>query len=209
MFLRISSPQKARAEQSDQELIAAYQATEDGELVGLLFERYTHWIYGLCLKYLKDEEPAKDAVLQIFEKLLTDLKKHNIQHFRPWLHQVARNYCLMQLRKKNPVSTSLSDVEWEPEEHHYEERAASEQTEMRLNQLEAGIAQLNSEQRQCIELFFLQEKSYKEIEAQTGFTARQVKSYIQNGRRNLKKWMGVLPVLIALFDRVTDVTQNL
>mgnify|MGYP006267250949 CR=1 FL=1 len=201
MFLRVSSPKNAPAEAlSDQELIASYRETDESEQVGVLFERYTHWIYGVCLKYLKDEELAKDAVLQIFEKLLTELKKHEIQNFRPWLHQVARNHCLMHLRKKNPVSASLSDMEWEPEEHPDTERETKEQTEVQLNQLEEGIAQLNPEQRQCIELFFLKEKSYKEIEAQTGFTNKQVKSHIQNGRRNLKKWMGVLPMLIALFD---------
>lgn len=201
MFLRISSTRKKEEqEQSDQELIAAYKKDGDGYWVGLLFERYTHWVFGTCLKYLKDEDQAKDAVLQIFEKLLTDLQKHEVQYFRGWLHQVARNHCLMQLRKKNPVSASLSDMEWEPESHLIDERQEKEETEVRLNQLEEGIAQLNEEQRRCVELFFLEEKSYKEIEELTGFSPKQVKSYIQNGRRNLKKWMGVLPMLsIFLF----------
>lgn len=196
MFLRLSkksAPTTTHA-LSDLELVEMYRKTEDGELVGELFERYTHWIFGVCLKYLKDEDEAKDAVLQIFEKLLVDLKKHEIQYFRGWLQQVARNHCLMKLRRKNPVSVSLNDVEWEPAVHPngYDEKA---EKEVQLNQLEEGIAQLNEEQKRCVELFFLEEKSYKEIEDLTGFTNKQVKSYIQNGRRNLKKWMGVLPAL--------------
>ena len=45
---------------------------------------------------------------------------------------------------------------------------------------------LNPEQKQTVELFYLQEKSYKEIVDQTGFSMNDVKSYIQNGKRNLK-----------------------
>ncbi len=194
--LNRSKPQDTHA-LSDLEIVAAYKETEDAELVGELFERYTHWIFGVCFKYLKEHSAAEDAVIQIFEKLLTDLKKYEIQHFRGWLHQVARNHCLMILRKQKHTTTSLDDVEWEPSEHPFEEQEGKQQ-EAQLTQLEAGISQLGAEQKRCIELFFLQEKSYKEIEELTGFTNKQVKSYIQNGRRNLKKWMGVLPMLIAV-----------
>jgi RNA polymerase sigma-70 factor (ECF subfamily) len=52
--------------------------------------------------------------------------------------------------------------------------------------LEKCIETLGDEQKQCVKLFYLQEKCYKEITESTGFDMNKVKSYIQNGKRNLK-----------------------
>src|SRR3954469_20909800 len=82
----------------DLQLVARYKETGDNALVGELHNRHTHLIFGTCMKYLKDEDEAQDASMQIFEKLLIDLKKHEIQQFKGWLHMVCKNYCLMQLR---------------------------------------------------------------------------------------------------------------
>ena len=51
------------------------------------------------MKYLKNEEAAKDAVQQIFLKVIHELQRYQVQFFKSWLYMIARNHCLMQLRK--------------------------------------------------------------------------------------------------------------
>lgn len=139
------------------------------------------------MKYLRDEDEAKDAVMAIFEKLMTDLKKYKIEFFRAWLHMVAKNHCLMKLRQgKKHVSfmdnkPMESNAEW-----HREEKI---ELESKLNLLESAIQELDDHQKTCIKMFYLEEKSYQEITDHTGFDFNQVKSYIQNGKRNLKIYM--------------------
>ncbi|OFY88051.1 MAG: hypothetical protein A3F72_15515 [Bacteroidetes bacterium RIFCSPLOWO2_12_FULL_35_15] len=175
---------------NDLELVAQYKQTNDNTFVGVLFHRYTHLIFGVCLKYMKDEDDAQDASMQIFEKLLVDLKKHEIQQFKAWLHMVCKNYCLMQLRSgatklkhAKEMHKDLSEVM----ESDYELHLTIENTkEIQLTHMEECIKGLNEEQRLCVELFYLQEKSYQEVSETTNLTMNNVKSYIQNGKRNLK-----------------------
>lgn len=174
----------------DLELVAHYKQTNDNNFIGVLFQRYTHLILGVCLKYLKDENEAQDASMQIFEKLLVDLKKHEIQQFKAWLHMVCKNFCLMQLR--SGAAKLKHDKEMHKDflsvmESNYELHLTIENTkEIQLTHMEECIKGLNSEQRLCVELFYLQEKSYQEVSETTRLTMNNVKSHIQNGKRNLK-----------------------
>jgi RNA polymerase sigma factor (sigma-70 family) len=174
----------------DLQLIAHYKQTDDNACVGILFQRYTHLILGVCLKYLKEEEAAEDASMHIFEKLLTDLKKHEVQQFKAWLHIVCKNFCLMQLRSGN--AKMKRDKEMHKDlasfmESDMEVHLTFENTkEVQLTFMEECMQGLNAEQKQCIELFFLQEKSYQEVTELTNYNMNNVKSYIQNGKRNLK-----------------------
>ena len=170
---------------SDLELIRQYKESEDLEILGYLFSRYTSLVLGVCLKYLKDREEAKDAVMQVFEKLVQSLKEHNIENFKSWLYVTTRNHCLMFLRArkgkyKEELSLQLMDSELIL---HLEEEPEMEQN---LSKLEKCIEQLAEEQKRCVQLFFLEEKCYKDITGLTGFDLNKVKSYIQNGKRNLK-----------------------
>lgn len=181
---------------TDVELIADYKKKGDAELVGELYKRYSHLVYGVCLKYFKNEDESKDAVIQIFENLMTDLKKHNIENFKSWLHSVSRNHCLMALRKNQTLlkreneyeysvqGESGSEFDFEPHE--------KETKEVQLTALEKGMATLKEEQRVCIDLFFLKEKRYEEVAEITGYSTKQVKSYIQNGKRNLANYMNTM-----------------
>ena len=149
-----------------------------------LYERSAHLVHGVCFKYLKESEAAKDATQQIFIKLLEDLKRFEITRFKSWLMQVARNHCLMQLRQTLPVSNNTiplpEHMEFEEELHHMPEREAL------LNDLEAALAGLNEAQKVCITLFYLEKMTYAAIAEKTGYSTTDVKSHIQNGRRNLK-----------------------
>ncbi len=175
---------------NDLELVSHYKQTNDNTYVGVLFQRHTHLIFGVCMKYLKDEDEAQDASMHIFEKLLVDLRKHEIQQFKGWLHMVCKNYCLMQLRagatklKHNrEMHKDLTGLmEFDQNVHLIKEN----KIEIQLTYMEECMKGLNAEQRLCIQLFFLQEKSYQEVTEATNFSMNNVKSYIQNGKRNLK-----------------------
>ncbi|MFL5729578.1 MAG: RNA polymerase sigma factor [Cytophagaceae bacterium] len=181
---------KNTAALSDEDLIARYKESGDTAYIGELYKKYTHIVLGVCMKYLRDREESKDAVMQIFEKLITDLKKHEVANFRGWLHMVARNHCLMKLRSKtqmldiDEVGEKLDNVvEFNQDLHPVDE------SEMQLVHLEEAIGCLDEDQRKCVELFYLKERSYKDVADATGFTLNQVKSYIQNGKRNLKNYL--------------------
>lgn len=169
----------------DQELLTEYRKSGSLEILGQLYGRYMHLVYGLCLKYLKDEEKSKDAVMQIFEQLISKLKIHEVINFKSWLYTLARNYCLMELR-------SSTRHEFVPMEENFMEKDAfvhldiDDTRERTLTVMEKCIEKLPPEQKDSINLFYLEQKCYKEIADITGFDLNKVKSYIQNGKRNLK-----------------------
>ncbi|MDB5197391.1 MAG: polymerase sigma70 factor [Flaviaesturariibacter sp.] len=170
---------------TDEELVQRYRQTGDLGVLGSLYQRYMDLLYGVCLKYLAEPEDAKDAVLTIFEELIEKLKKHEVAHFRAWLYQLAKNHCLMRLRSekgKTAVKMDLAFMQSE-ETAHLEEVF---QKEAQLQGLEYCIEKLADEQRQVVELFYLQGKCYNEIVAISGLEWNNVRSAIQNGRRNLK-----------------------
>ena len=179
-FKRKGKPESS----SDEELLARYQSSGDLALLGSLFERYMPLLYGVCLKYLKDEESAKDAVMGIFEELIVKAKKHEIKQFRSWVYVLGRNYCLMQLRAgKGHQELSLDEVMESVPFLHPEENNNKEEV---LSALERCMQKLNDGQRQSVQLFYLEERCYKEVVELTGYSMNDVKSYLQNGRRNLK-----------------------
>lgn len=170
---------------SDQELLEKYTSSDDLEALGSLYSRYMTLVFGVCLKYLKDEEQSKDAVMQIFETLVSKLKVHTVQNFKSWLHVTTKNHCLMILRKeaKNPI-VPLEDNFMENDD--FQHLSIEDVKETQLTTLERCLETLSTEQRQSVELFYLQEKCYKEVADITGYEMLKVKSYIQNGKRNLK-----------------------
>ena len=170
---------------ADDELVNSYRSNGDVAMLGKLYERYMGLVYGVCLKYLKDEELAKDAVMGIFEELVTKVKQHDIKQFRAWLYVLSRNHCLMQLRagKKLPTVGIDEFMEFSPVLHPDDNDGNKEEA---LQALERCIDKLMPAQKQSVRLFYLDEKCYKEIAEQTGYTLNEVKSYIQNGKRNLK-----------------------
>ena len=169
---------------ADNELLAQYYDDGNQEWIGVLLQRYTLLLLGVCMKYLKDETEARDCVQQIFLKVLTEVPKYKIDYFKSWLYMVAKNHCLMRLRDRDKNTRELSENSHPA--HEETDKADLLQNEVTYDLLEEAMAELNPEQKTCVSLFYLQKQSYQQISNRTSFSPMQVKSYIQNGKRNLK-----------------------
>jgi RNA polymerase sigma-70 factor (ECF subfamily) len=171
---------------TDQELLEKFYSGRDNGWLGILLERYVLLLFGVCMKYLKNEEEAKDAVQQVFLKAITELQRYKVVYFSSWIYKVAKNHCLMKLRKSQGRQTEpIADKHLivpgaEEQEGFYRE------SEQMIRLMESCLEELTAEQKLCVTLFYFKKNSYQEIAAQTGYSMMQVKSYIQNGKRNLK-----------------------
>ena len=175
----------------DSDLVILYKESGDLSILGELYQRHMDLIFGVCLKYLKDPELAKDSVMAIFEELTLKLRKHEVNHFKAWLHQLARNHCLMYLRSpRNKNSLPLPDELMHSAET--EHLNAVMEKEKSLTNMSECLETLGADQKQVIKAFYLQEKSYQLISEETGLDWNRVRSLIQNGRRNLRICMDKL-----------------
>ena len=173
---------------TDKELVSLYKESGDMTILGELYQRYMELVYGVCLKYFKEPEAAKDSVIQIFEELVSKLKKHEVENFKGWLHQVAKNHCLMQLRTPKNLKTVEFKTELVQNEDNVHLNGVLEKEE-NFKKLEFCLGTLTTEQQEAIRLFYLEGKCYNEIVEIIGQEWNQVRSFIQNGRRNLKLCM--------------------
>lgn len=172
------------ANESDESLMLDFKSTGDLQILANLYQRYMDLVYGVCLKYLNNNDDAKDATINIYMELIDKLKKYPVDNFKGWLYQLSKNHCLMILRKKKtkPVHIDSENMEFLDDRHP----EASQLKEFQFLEMQKCIEQLVDQQKISIELFYIKEKCYKEISEQIGIEINKVKSYIQNGRRNLK-----------------------
>jgi len=171
---------------TDQELLDRFYGEHNNDWLGVVLQRYTLLLFGVCMKYLKNDEEAKDAVQQIFLKSITELHKYKVEYFKSWIYMVARNYCLMKLRDKHGrMSVDINELAIASPDEYLNKKLHAEK-DRTLEIMESALQELSKEQKQCVTLFYLDKKSYQEITDITGFNMMQVKSYIQNGKRNLK-----------------------
>lgn len=169
---------------ADDELVEKYQLNGDLHDLADLYQRYMELIYGVCLKYLQTPDDAKDAVINIFEELVVKLKKYKVEYFKAWIYQLAKNHCLMILRKKKPYTIQIDGEDVQFSDNMHLEDAMAKESQLLL--MQACIEKLVDQQKVSIDLFYLQGKCYKEISIITSIEINKVKSFIQNGRRNLK-----------------------
>ena len=174
---------------SDHELLKKFSKTGDMDYLAELFSRYAHLIFAVSMKYLQSREDAEDMSIKVFEVLARKISDQDIANIGGWIHVVTKNECLMQIRSSSRAKQReiifAEDVENEPVQHHMSETDVEES----LRKLEDCINSLVKEQKQCVELFYKQEKCYKEIANLTGYELKKVKSYLQNGKRNLTNCM--------------------
>lgn len=171
---------------SDDDLLHDFQSNNNQQALAGLYLRYHSLVYGVCLKYLKNSESSKDAVMEIYYDLAKKLQQHQVENFKSWLYTVAKNYCLMQLRKSKNNRTTEFDSDSFMQFEDYSHLDSVLEREQSFNRLEFCLKQLNDEQNLVINLFYLQRKCYNEIVDTTKFDWNKVRSLVQNGRRNLK-----------------------
>ena len=184
----------ALSELTDNQLVASFKDTGDRQMVGELYRRYHHLIFGACLKQLGNREESKDAAMNIFEKIIVSLPNAVVRSFNSWIYVVIQNECMDTLRSRRKINNIKGSVKQVGERV---EKEAKFEGSVRLSTDEEGVKpeeklikamkQLSKEQQKCIRLFFFEEKSYEEIAIKTRFTEKQVKSYLQNGKKRLKK----------------------
>jgi RNA polymerase sigma-70 factor (ECF subfamily) len=175
---------------TDAELLRHFYEDHDNKWLGILLPRYTLLLLGVCMKYLKNEEDAKDSVQHIFIKVISEMHKYKVDYFKSWIYMIAKNHCLMKMRSNKNYHVELND-EILPAEEFGENKNIYIEKDRLLNNLEKSLKQLSDEQQQCVTLFYLEKKSYAEVAAITGYTMLQVKSHLQNGKRNLKIMMKI------------------
>jgi RNA polymerase sigma-70 factor (ECF subfamily) len=185
----LNASKNKRLPESDEKLINEFISTGDLEVLGGLYSRYMHLVYGVCLKYLRDRDESKDAVMHIFEKLIIDIPKQKIDNFRSWLHVVTKNYCLMQLRSQKSKDEKLK--EWIVDQTVFMESVSvmhpiDEDEQDMKKDLADCIERLKNEQKECIRQFYYENRCYNEIAAKMNLDEKKVKSYLQNAKRNLK-----------------------
>lgn len=180
---------KDKGQRSDEDLLKEFTTTGDLKVLGELYSGYMHLVYGVCLKYLKNRDESKDAVMQVFEKLVVEIPKQRIENFRNWLHVVTKNYCLMQLRSQKTrgerlhewITDSMVFMENNPGLHPIDE------DEPDIDKALANcIEKLKGEQKECIHQFYFENRCYNEIAQNLGLDEKKVKSHLQNAKRNLK-----------------------
>lgn len=180
-------PSSTQHQFTDEALILSYQKCNDQLAFETLFKRYSHLVFCVCQKYLRNEAESQDAVMEIFSKLLHELKRHQISAFKGWIYSFTKNHCLMKLRKADGRQKHVSDPdEWDAANVRDEFETLLQETPYEIRNLRAALAKLNTAQKTCVQLFFLEKKSYRDISKISGYSVRQVKSHIQNGKRNLR-----------------------
>ncbi|MFN6038861.1 MAG: RNA polymerase sigma factor [Bacteroidota bacterium] len=183
---------KKYSELADEALLLEYRKTKNMRVIEELFNRYARKMLGVCIFYLEDKEAAKDAVMQIFNKLINELIVREPNNFKGWLSFVVRNHCISEIRKTKSLKKRHEDFyefEYTAPDELIEGKISSVTDDVMLAHVKDGLNTLKDGQRICVELFFLNEKSYLEISKLTGFQIKKVKSYIQNGKRNLKLFL--------------------
>lgn len=175
-------------DKDDKELLQHFYNDGNNEWIGILLERYTMLLFGVGMKYLKNEEEAKDAVQQVFLKVIGELHKYKVEYFKSWLYMVAKNHCLMKLRDKGKYTQEINERTMAAP-HDITDINNIKEKDKTFELLSLALLKLNKEQQLCVTLFYFEKKSYQQVAEETGFTMMQVKSHIQNGKRNLKLLM--------------------
>lgn len=180
---------KDKSHYTDQQLVDQFCSTLDQQVLAKLYTRYSHMVFGVCMKYLENGDDASDGVMNIYEKLGNEITRHKIENFASWLYVMTKNHCLMELR--NRKSKEKKHELWlENEmvfmESYHQMHPIDADHGLHTTRLKDCIEKLKPDQRKCIEMFYYNNKCYTEISELLQLEEKSVKSHLQNGKRNLK-----------------------
>jgi RNA polymerase sigma-70 factor (ECF subfamily) len=177
---------------SDEELIKKFRFSHDNSYLGELFLRYTPYVFGVAVKHLQNQKDAEDLTLTTYNKISSDLKRIEVLDFKKWLYKLIVDQCNIEKKKKsasNEESKMILIEELTKEEDNLFINTDAKNTTLDTNSLRLAIDTLNESQKMCIDLFYIQNKSYQEVSEITGYSLNQVKTNIQNGKRLLKTYI--------------------
>ena len=183
---------------TDEELISKYRFSHDNSYLGELFLRYLPCVFGVALGVLKNQKEAEDLTMTVFHKIASDLKRVEVKDYSAWLYQLTKNLCNMESKKKNAGTNDsknilIDELASKDENNLFinagEDKETNKESKIDANNLRLAINTLNENQKECIDLFYMQNKSYQEVAEMTGFSLNQVKTNIQNGKRLLKTYL--------------------
>lgn len=173
----------------EQSLIATFRQKQKMQALAELYGRYVHLVSTLAHSILKQQHLAEDAVNDVFEIIAQDLKTTQVNNFSSWLYSVTKFHCL-KLKKKQQKEFAQEDMS---QQEATDDAISNLEMELKLQKrialMQSSLGEIKEHQKTCIELFYLKGMSYHDISDQTGFSVKEVKSYIQNGKRNLKNVM--------------------
>jgi len=182
-----TSPYRPLKDHSDEALLRAYQEKGDTRCFTELFHRYAHLVLGTCCYFTKDLEESKDLAMQVFEKCLQQSSEKRIRSVLPWLFRITRNECMELLRRRKKQEAAYLNIRHGGTKLESEIDPPHEAREVQRKKLLEALTKLKTEQRRCIELFFFEQKTYREIARETSYSVGAVKSHLQNGKRRLRR----------------------
>ena len=160
----------------------------DASAFGELIRLTQAAVYHVCLRMMGERREAEDMAQETFVRVYERLHTFDPQRpFLPWVRRVAANYCLNQLSRRAPVSTSFDDASDWPEEAAGP-LAQIEQAEQ-ARRVRAALLRLAPRQRAVVELRHFQELSYDEIAQALNLPISDVKSDLFRARRQLAEML--------------------
>lgn len=167
-------------DRSETELVTELLARRDGRIFEELYRRSRRKIFGVCFNLLGEAAAAEDACHDAYIRAWEKLDSLRGSDFTAWVRRIAANRCYDELRRRRP--DELDENHPEPATDHRIDRSVIARQE--LDRAIDVIASLEEHQRRVFLLRHIDHHSYEEISEATGFDAKQVKSYLQNARRN-------------------------
>lgn len=154
----------------------------------LLVERYQHFVFTVAFKILRSREEAEEAAQDVFVKVYKTLNSYEKKSkFSTWLYTVTYRTAIDIARKKQLLTDSIDDdtifLQIETAAHNPLEEV--QQSDLQA-QLQLAIKQLRSEDAALITLFYLNEKTVKEISEITGLTETNIKTKLHRTRELLR-----------------------
>lgn len=108
--------QSAHTALTDTEIIRLYLLNQDQQYFGMLYRKYAPKVFGKCLSLLRDEEAARDAMQDIFMKIMLNLSGFGERaQFSTWVYSITYNFCIDVIRKRKGKNLFTEDIEKAPD----------------------------------------------------------------------------------------------
>jgi len=156
-----------------------------------LVERYQYFVFTIAFKILRSREEAEEAAQDVFVKVYKTLNSYEQKSkFSTWLYTVTYRTAIDVARKKQLLTDSIDDDAHFLQIEDAEDNPLQEVQHGDLQtQLQFVINQLRPDDAALITLFYLNEKTVKEISEITGLTETNIKTKLHRTREALRDYL--------------------